>query len=350
MPLHRDLWWLLGSAVAAISAAPLLVQGDAAVTARRAAAVKRIEQMSPAERQRLDENFRRFEMLPAAEQAKYEQIHTKLEQNPQVGEALDVFAHWWPTVSPREQAELFKQADLKQRVAIVDRIQNDIDEDRVRRVYLGRGGWGWDWQRRDMVLPRETFYEIMETLEAMASESYLIQDKMPEIQQLPPRSPQRALKLIQELHARNQTWTTLVANPAAENRVHESITNLKFKELMKTRLGDRLFSASRSQWIRYSLMMSLGKELYLEGLKQNFGEEDLLKKLDSLSEEDKAEIYSYAADDGRFHLRSRVFKDLRAAFNPVPEFLQISGGMRPGDSRGRGDGPPRGNESGRPQR
>ena len=82
MPFHRDVWWLMGSVAAAIAAAPLIVHGDAQTTARRTAAEKKIEQLSPAERQELEQNFKRFEKLPAADQAKYREMHTKLEQNP----------------------------------------------------------------------------------------------------------------------------------------------------------------------------------------------------------------------------------------------------------------------------
>ncbi len=344
MRLHKDILWLLGSAAAAIAAAPLLVQGDAVASARRTAAAQRIEQLSPAERQRLDENFRRFEKLPAADQEKYREIHARIEQNPAVGEALDTFSQWWPTVSAREQAQLFKQTSVRERVAIVSQIQDEVDRDRAVRVYVGRG-WGRDWQRPDTFLPRDSFYEIMAAIEQIEAVSYLIPNDLPEIQKIDSRSPQRALKLLTALHQKQQTWSTLVASPATESRIVESISNEKVRESVRQRIGERFLGMSRGFRLRSALVMALAKELYLEGLKQNFGEDDLRRKLDELSQDDKAELYSFAADDSRFQLRSRVFSDMRAAFEPVPEFFQITG--RAGDGRGRGDGPARGDGPGR---
>src|SRR5436190_11746906 len=110
MPLHKDVWWLIGSVAAAVAAAPLIVHGDAQTSARRTAASQKIEQLSPAERQDLEENFQRFQKLPAVEQAKYREIHEKIQQNPAVAEALGAYSHWWSNVSAREQAEAVRQS------------------------------------------------------------------------------------------------------------------------------------------------------------------------------------------------------------------------------------------------
>jgi hypothetical protein len=89
--------------------------------------------------------------------------------------------------------------------------------------------------------------------------------------------------------------------------------------------------------------VTLGRELYLDELKQDLGEDVLLKKLASLSTEDKDELYSLSAADSRLQLRMRVGKDLWAEYQeaklalaPVQEFFQV-GGPRPWDGgRGRG--------------
>jgi len=362
VPLHRDIWWLLGSAVAAIGAAPLIVHGDADVSARRAAAAQRIEQLSPAERQHLEENFKRFEKLSPTEQTHYETLHAKLKQNPHVDAALETFSHWWPTVSAREQAELFKQHDVKQRIAVVGQIQEEVDKERAGRMFFGRS-WGRDGFRPLPILPHETFYQIMAELESIASDNLAVQKELPEIQKLDAKGPQRYLKLFTALHQHQQTWSTLVNSPSIENRIVEAISNPQVKDLVRSKIGEKAFGnfGPKGSVVRGMLSMSLGKELYLEAIKQDFGPEFLQKKLDSLSEDEKAELYSYAANDSRIILQMRTFReskeDSRAAFQPVVEFFQVGGGRsggrpgdgRPGDGRGgegRGEGPPR-NEGGR---
>jgi hypothetical protein len=365
VPFHRDVWWLFGSVAAAIAAAPLIVRGDAQTTARRTAAAQKIEQLSPAEREELDKNFTRFNKLPPADQAKYREMHAKLQQNPAVTEALDTFSHWWGNVSAREQGEVSRQPDVKQRIAAVSQIQEEIDNKRGGRMFFGRsyGGDGFRW---GPPLPKEAFYEIMQTLEALASESYVVQKELPEIQKLDVKNPLRYQKLLIALHDHKQKWSTLVPDPNAENRIVESISDEKTKEMVRSRMGDR-GPGSKNGYLRGQLAVSLGKELMFEGLKQKFGEEELQKRLASLSEDEKSELYSLPGDDGRWVLKMRMMREAWQDSQAVQEFYELGGfgrgGFGPGtgsrgdgrDGRGdgqpgRGDGQPgRGDGPGRPE-
>jgi hypothetical protein len=358
--LHRDMWWLLGSTVVAVCAAPLLVQGNAETTARRMDAVRKVEAMSPADRQRLNENFKRFDQLSKEEQEKFRDMHARVEQNAPVREAFQTFADWWPTVPPPEQAELFGEADAKKRVEIVAHLQDEIDEDRVRQVYQPRWG-GRPWQKS---MPRDSFYEVMQALEALATESYRIGEELPEIQELDPRSPQRYLKLITALNSKQQSWNSLVSSPAAENRLVEAVSNAAVREGVKKGLNERALGpiGPKGLPVRSQLAMSLAKELYLENLKQAPDDSDLMQRFNGLSKEEKEALYSYSADEIRHQLRARMFKDLMGAFAPVPEFFGLLGGRGPGspdnrrDGQGRPDDPrrpgegPSPNDGGRPER
>ena len=340
MAIHRDIWWLLGSAVAAIAAAPLIVQGDTEQSARRMAAARKIEQLSPAERSHLEENLKRFEKLQPADQARYREIHASIQQNPKVGEALDTFADWWPNVSGREQAELFKQRDPKQRMAIVSRVQDEIDEDRVRQAYSMRWGGRWRWERS---LPREAFYEIMQALEGLATEGYLLGDELAAIQKHDPKSPHRYLALITALQKKQKTWSMLVPDAATEKRIIDAVSNEETRKGVRAGLQFGL-GAGKGFLLRGQLVSSLAKEIYLDSIKQNVGgEADLLSKFDSLTDEARRELYSISAQESRHQLRLRVLKDLYAGFSPVPEFFSpLGGGFDPGRGRGgddrRGDG------------
>jgi hypothetical protein len=348
VPFHRDAWWLLGSVAAAIAAAPLIVHGDAQTTARRTAAAQKIEQLSPAERKDLEDNFKRFQKLPAAEQAKYREMHAKLEQNPAAAEALETFSQWWGNVSAREQTEVFKQPEVKQRIAAVGQIQEEIDNKRGGRMAFGRS-FGWDWFRMGPPLPREAFYQIMQTIEAMASESYVIQKELQEIQKLDAKNPLRYQKLLIALHDRKQKWSTLIPNASAENRIVQAISDEKTKEMVQSRMGDR-GSGGKNSYIRGQLAISLGRELTLEGLKQKFGEEDLQKKLAGLNEDEKAELYSLPGDDSRMALKMRMIREAWQDSQAVQEFFELGGFGRGGSGGGRGDGRDGGGRDGQPGR
>jgi hypothetical protein len=336
VPFHRDAWWLLGSVAAAIAAAPLIVHGDAQTTARRTAAAQKIEQLSPAERKDLEDNFKRFQKLPAGEQTKYREMHAKLQQNPAAAEALETFSQWWGNVSAREQAEVFKQPEVKQRIATVGQIQEEIDNNRGGRMFFGRG-FGRDGFQMGPPLPREAFYQIMQTMEAMAVNSLLIQKELPEIQKLDAKNPLRYQKLLIALHDNKQKWSTLVPNASAENEIVQAISDEKTKELVQSRMGNR-GSSGRNFWIRWHLSVALGKELVLEGLKLKFGEEDIQKRLANLSEDEKAELYSLPGDDSRMVLKMRMIREEWKDSQAVLEFFELGGWGRGGfGPPGRGD-------------
>jgi hypothetical protein len=102
-------------------------------------------------------------------------------------------------------------------------------------------------------------------------------------------------------------------------------------------MGDRGFGGKNS-WIRGQLAISLGRELWFEGLKQKFGEEELQKKLASLNEDDKAELYSLPGDDGRSVLKMRIFREAWQDTQAVQDFFELGGFGRSGFGSGRGDG------------
>jgi hypothetical protein len=335
--LHNDVWWLLGSTLAAVCVAPLLVHGDAELTARRTAASQKIEQLTPAERQQLDNNLKRFEKLTPAEQAKFRELHEKVEQNPKVNEALGVFSEWWRSISAPSHAELFREADPRKRVAIVDSLQEGIDDDRVRRVYFG-GGFPWEWGRRgvNLRIQQEEFYRIMDAMEAIAFETYAVRDSMDQINALPVHSVQRTLALLKALHEKHHTFDTLVSDSAKKNRLIESVSNEYLKSLLKARLGER--AQPGDGWsVRLALSTAMLREIYLDNLKQQPGEKELLEELNSLPIEQRMDLYAYAADEGRDLLREKVREGGKAAFTPVKDFFQISFGFKPGDG-----GPERG--------
>ncbi|OAI55640.1 hypothetical protein AYO47_02395 [Planctomyces sp. SCGC AG-212-M04] len=342
MALHKDVWWLLGSVAAAVAAAPLIVHGDAQTTARRTAATQKIEQLSPAERQELEENFARFKKLPPVEQAKYREIHDKIQQNPSVAEALDAYSHWWSNVSAREQAEVVRQSDVKQRIAAVGRVQEELDNERGARMFFG-SGW-----RRDRfgppipTLPRDSLFEVLRTIETLAAESLAIQQELPEVQKIDPKSPQRYQKLLIALHEHKKNWSDLISNASVENRLLESITDSKTRESFRQRLGGN----SRGYFARFQLAMSLGRELMYEGLKQKLGEDELKKKLNSLSDDEKAELYTVPGLDALFRLRMRVTREAWQDSQAGVDFFELRPPRADGE-RGGGPDANRGPEGGR---
>ena len=148
------------------------------------------------------------------------------------------------------------------------------------------------------------------------------------------------MKLFTALHDKKKTWSNLIENPNMENRILESVSDKKIQELERELLNSKFNPPGQKHfWIRLQLGMAFGRELYFDMLKYSGGESDLVKKLASLSKDERDELYALSAEDIRLRLKMRILDDANA---PVREFFQLRD-VRPGEGSGRGgEGPGRG--------
>lgn len=340
MRLHKDIWWLLGSTVAAVCLAPLLVHGDAEVTARRTAAASQIEQLAPAQRQELDENLKRFEKLSPKEQESFGSLHERVRQNAPVGEALEAFAHWWPTVSAREQAEIFGVKDNPaKRLELVRDVQKDIESDRLERLFVGRH------------IPKEgrptteDFYRVMDAIEAIAGDSLdLSAADQEELDRFPKHTAQRTLALLTTFRKKDKDFSTIVQGDARKARLVEAISSKPFQDYIRQQFKDIRFGDGTFM-VRAVLSMKMWHELFQEGILQPIGDNELLAELNKLPSEQLELMYSNSADEQREILRRMIVAEKMGAVSPINEFFQMfrwrggpfdRGGNDP--RRGRGDG------------
>ncbi len=93
---------------------------DGTAAARRDANRQRISQMTPEERQRLEENAREFQQLPSDQQSKLRDLQQAIERDPGLEATLAEYQHWLHTLSPLQRSELRKAPDTKSRLALID--------------------------------------------------------------------------------------------------------------------------------------------------------------------------------------------------------------------------------------
>ena len=353
MRLHKDIWWLLGSTVAAVCAAPLLVHGDAEVTARRTTAAKQIEELAPAQRQELNENLKRFGKLPAAEQDFYRALHNKVKLNPPVAEALEAFAHWWPTVSAREQAEIFGLKDNPaKRRDVVRKVQDRNQDDRWGGMFFERA------IPKDVRPSKEDFYRVMDAVEAIAVESLDLSTKdQDELEKLPKHTTERTLELLRKFGEKHKDFSDIVQGDAKKARLVEAVSSKPFQEFMRSRFKDNKDGGFDGAFlVRASLVLALLNEMSQEGAKQAIGDADLLAQLNKLPVDGRADVYQFSADEQRHRLKGMILAERFGAGTAINDFFEMPrwrggpferGGNDPRRGGGRGDSRD-GRDGGRP--
>lgn len=104
-------------------ALPLLIAADDGLKTQREANRKRIEDMTPQERQQLEENYREFRSLPSAEQQRLVKLHQAVERDPKLKATLEEYQRWASTLSPVQRNELRRTTDPQARMRLIDEWQ-----------------------------------------------------------------------------------------------------------------------------------------------------------------------------------------------------------------------------------
>lgn len=109
---------------------PSLLAADDKPRTRRDENLKRVGEMTPAERQRLEENYRAFQKLPPDEQARLRRLQADIERDPELKAALKEYEAWADALSPGQRFELRRISDPRDRMNFVDEFRNSPE--RVR--------------------------------------------------------------------------------------------------------------------------------------------------------------------------------------------------------------------------
>ncbi len=92
--------------------------------------LKRIAEMTPTERQRLEENARAFQKLPPDEQARLRRLQAEIERDPELKAALKEYEAWASTLSPGQRFELRRTSDSRERMNFVEDFRNGPERGR----------------------------------------------------------------------------------------------------------------------------------------------------------------------------------------------------------------------------
>ena len=101
-----------------------LIAADDGPGARREANRRRIGEMTPPERERLEENLRQFQALPADEQARLRELQRAIENDPQLKVAFDEYQAWANSLSPGQRNALRHTPDPRERLNVIEDFQN----------------------------------------------------------------------------------------------------------------------------------------------------------------------------------------------------------------------------------
>lgn len=112
-------------AVAAISLSllPWYLAAGVREPAHRTANRQRLNDMTVAERQRLEEAFRQFQALPQSEQERLRELHRNIETDPELHAAFGEYLAWAHSLSPVDRHELRKTLHSDARLQLIDKLR-----------------------------------------------------------------------------------------------------------------------------------------------------------------------------------------------------------------------------------
>ena len=118
-PVWSSWWWFAGAGLLLLGT-PFLFSSprDAELEARR----RHIENLSSAERERLERNFERFEKLPADRRAELREMQEAVQGDPGLKNTLNEYERWLTTLSPWQRAELRKAPSHAEKRDVVQSI------------------------------------------------------------------------------------------------------------------------------------------------------------------------------------------------------------------------------------
>ena len=108
---------------------PCLLAADGSLEKRRSENYQRVGNKTAVERQRLEENLRTFQKLPAEEQARLRQLQAEIEHDPDLKVAFENYQTWANTLSPGQRNELRRTTDPRERQRLIEQFQHEPPRD-----------------------------------------------------------------------------------------------------------------------------------------------------------------------------------------------------------------------------
>jgi hypothetical protein len=118
-------WRLFAGCIIVVAVIPLCLGAGDDVRPTQEVHRRQIQEMTAAERRRLELNFQTYRQLSDSERENYDKLHRMVEDDPSLRELMYVYAEWLKTLSPWEREELRKETDPAARVELVRQFKEE---------------------------------------------------------------------------------------------------------------------------------------------------------------------------------------------------------------------------------
>ncbi len=111
----------------ALTLLPLVIGADDAESVRRDANQRRVAEMTPAERRRLEDNWQKFQELPAVRKDQLRELQQAIDQDAELKADLEAYQALANSLSPWQRKQLRQQSDPNSRLRMIEEFRGEPD-------------------------------------------------------------------------------------------------------------------------------------------------------------------------------------------------------------------------------
>jgi len=134
---RQPAWWSLLLRAAGLSLGTVvcvMVLSGASGQEEKQDSRKKIEAMSPAQRDQLKRNYEKYQKLTPAEKKRYREIHEATHSQPELNRVMRSYCNWVKTLSPWEQEDL-RKASPEERMELIRKYRSQRKESNRRSEF-----------------------------------------------------------------------------------------------------------------------------------------------------------------------------------------------------------------------
>lgn len=355
-------WWLIGSVLLAVVAAPFLARGDANLRRQRRQNQQEIAAMPESERNRLKRNFETYQSLTEAERNQLRQLHQTLDANRsgdnELNETLNAYREWLTTLEPFQRDRLNQIEDPNERLVAMREV---VREQRVRSTERafpgGRGGSTTRWGIPTLTV--DEYRRVMEELEKIAMPSLSLEKRSKLEGTSGIDRHYMLIKLIAQDELSDKVKSVVMQPPkefrTIVNRIDDLVETSEVREYFREE-SNRFFTNEQ----KLARIIGIGLSLELSDTRKRelktVNDEQLMLFFETLPEDEQDRLLTLEASDfhsdlvNQFQTQSNADQD-RVTLSDIFSLFRPPfgpGGRGPGPSNGPRDDGPRGQDGERP--
>jgi hypothetical protein len=344
-PYNRSHLLLLAGCLIILPVIPLLLGAGGDERSQQQSNRREVEKMTPAQRARLDRNFRAFWNMTDQQRKKYRDMHRRLHEAPD-GAALRgtmaKYQAWLETLSPFQREELRQTSGIANRIELVRRFKAEQSSPAPL-------------SKEDPRLSREDLAAMMQVIARKLKLPQKELDSMPELKQ----NLHILASLMREKkgEVRYRRWNSLFDDELIDKML-EALPNGEFRTAIAA-IKNIPFVKSKREIVVQNIFEHLRKDVSQEIESKQPTQRDFDQVLERMKSYDRRRYESLQSPDERIQFLAFLYKRWQTYqfLKAYPELLRPFA-FRPSFSRGRdgsrGNYPPRrddrGAERGSPSR